>query len=135
MARSQTARKSNTPTVGELIDALYEKKQEITAAGKIVSTLKEERDEIIDLLVDHMEAQGISKATGKLAGATLGETIVPQIDDFDKFWRFMKKNDAPYLLEKRPAAAPFRELLENRKGRPIPGLSSFPKKTINTRKL
>lgn len=137
MARSQPAipRKTKPVTVGTLVDSLHTVRKELRLQNKVTSEIESRKTELQDQLIALMEEQGLAKATGTKASATMGELIMPQIIDFDKFWAFMKRTNAGYLLERRPAAAPYRELLASRNGKPVPGLASFPKKTLNLRSL
>lgn len=120
-----------TDSVNKLITTLYKKREALTAINKKVKVLEEERDEIAERLIAALDAQGIEQSRVKgLATATISESIVPQVEDWDKYWAFIGKHKAFYLLERRPAVVAYRELLETRKGRKIPGVTSFKRRTI-----
>jgi len=134
MARSAAAKVQPVPTIGTQIDVLFQTREEIRALNKQIDELKNRKAEIEGSLMDALDAQGIDKSSGAVATASISSTVVPQVEDWDKFYRFIQRNKAMYLLERRPAAAPYRELLEQRQGRVVPGVVSFAKRTINLRK-
>jgi len=121
--------------IGALIDKLEKLrliKKKTAAADK---EAKEAYDTVVADLMDIMNEQGIEKAAGKTASVTLGEQVVATIDDFDKLEKFIKRNNALYLFERRISSAAFRELLEQRKGKAVPGLVKFTKHKLNMRAI
>jgi predicted metal-binding protein len=80
-----------------------------------------------------LEAEGIDGARGKLASVGINESIVPTVEDWDEFYRFIHRNKGYHLLERRAAAGAYRELLEQRKGKPVPGVVPFKKRTLSLR--
>jgi len=83
--------------------------------------------------MEEMESQGMKKATGLLGTVSLKETLIAHVLDWDKVYNYILRNKAFHLMQKRISDGAFRELLENRKGKNIPGIDKFNKKGINLR--
>lgn len=137
MPRMATARSTPladaTPSIGGLIDKLFEIREQTRALNKQAEELKVQKDDYEARLLAALDAQGVTQSRGEVATATVSEAEVPQVEDWDKFYAFIARNKAFYMLERRPAAGPYREAMQLRKGRAIPGVKSFTKRTISLR--
>lgn len=120
-------------TAGQLVDQLFEVREEIRKLNKQAEALSENKTALELRLIEAMEAQDLEQLRGSKASATLTKPLVPQVKDWEKFYTFINKFKMPYLLEKRVSVKIFQELLENRKGKPLPGVDVFEKKTISLR--
>ena len=83
-------------------------------------------------LITRYEEQGVQKATTDAGTASITEMVVPQVVDWDAVYEHIRETGDFYLLQKRPAAAAFRELHES--GIEVPGIQPYTKKTISLRK-
>lgn len=83
-------------------------------------------------LLLRLDEQGMEKVSTANGTAAISETVLPQVVDWDAFYQYMLDNDALYLLQKRPAAAAFREMQES--GQAIAGVEPFIQRTIGLRK-
>lgn len=136
MAKTATARVEPfdaTPSIGALIDDLHATREKIRGLNKEVEALNSQKANLETRLIEALDAQGVTQSRGASATASISETIIPQVKDWDRFYAFIARNKAYYMLERRPAAAAYREALELRKNRPIPGVESFTKRTISLR--
>lgn len=115
-----------------LISDLYDTRAAITEANKEVDALKLKRDDLEARLLEAMDAVGTEQARNKLATATITERVMPKITDWEKYYSFIHRNKAYYLLERRPASTAFRETLEGRT-KPIPGAETYVKRTVGIR--
>ena len=122
-----------TKALDTMIDGIFDIRNEIKALNKTVDGLKAQKEEMELKLMDMMDAVGTDQSRSSVATATITETVVPQVTDWDAFWKYIMRNKATYLVERRAAAVAFRETLEQRKGRPIPGVSSFTKRSVGIR--
>jgi len=101
--------------------------------------IKEREKELIDewrslemeLLV-RLDEQGMKKAATDDGTASVTEVVLPQVVDWDAVYEHIKESGDFYLLQKRPAAAAFRELHES--GEVIPGMEPYTKRSISLRK-
>jgi len=127
------ANAKKTKALDTMIDDIFDIRNEIKALNKQVDGLKAQKEEMELKLMEMMDAVGTDQSRSSVATATITETVVPQVTDWDAFWKFIMRNKATYLVERRAAAVAFRETLEQRKGRPIPGVSSFTKRSVGIR--
>lgn len=101
---------------------LAERDKELVAEGR-----KWEADLLIRL-----DEQGMLKATTGAGTASITETVVPQVTDWDALYAHIQETGEFYLMQKRPAAAAYRELQDS--GIDVPGVEPFTKRTISLRK-
>lgn len=121
--------------LGKKIDKLFALRDKISAEQKKVDVLKEQRRELEDEIINDMKTHGdLEQASSAKATATRSIQPVPHVKDWEKFYRYILKNRALHLLERRPAAAAYRELMESRNNRALPGVETFNKETLSLRK-
>lgn len=114
---------------GELIDSLAKKQAEYKKANDKAESLKAEVDQIKAQLIEALDAEGTDKASSKKAGTvSIQESIVFNMEDWEKFWAFVHKNKAYHLVQKRVSEPAMREMLELKKA--IPGAMPFTKRSI-----
>jgi hypothetical protein len=85
----------------------------------------------MELLV-RLDEQGMLKASTTDGTATITEVVLPQVQDWDALWEHIRDTGDFYLIQKRPAAAAFREL--NDAGIEVPGIEPYTKRSISLRK-
>ena len=122
-------------TLGQISDELHLEREEIRDITSALEKKKKAYKIREDAALERMEKEGTSKITGEFATMSVSITTVPNVSDWTKFYRFIKKTDGFHLLERRPAAKAWRETLEERRNKPIPGVEGFEKKTLNLRNL
>lgn len=120
-------------TLGACADALYTLRQARLTAQKVVDEMVERetllREHIIKTL-PKSQAGGIS---GKLGRVMLGSKIVPKIEDWEMFYKYVKKTSNFALLQKRLADAAIQEIWEAKKA--VPGVASFQIVTLSVTKV
>lgn len=130
-----------------------EKKQEETltplSTGDIITRMVSCRDErrkisgrdkeLIDEwrslemeLLQRLDSQGMKQAAADAGTATITKTILPNVVDWDALWQHIVDTSSFHLLQRRPAAAAFREL--NSSGEKVPGIDAYEQRTISLRK-
>lgn len=122
-------------TIGALIDALddaREVKKAIAIKEKEASKVYNDLEAQIIAILDDNET---TRGGGKKATASIVEEEVHNIDDFDAFAAFARKNNMLYLFQRRLSAPAVRELADKRKGGVIPGLSTFTKRKLSLHSL
>lgn len=105
--------------------------------------VREHEDKIKDLkavitgreyeLLLSMEKQGVASIKGKIASASISESVVPQVEDWTALYAFIRRNNAFELLERRCAAGAFREHAERRRDHTVPGVVPFTKRKVSIR--
>jgi len=118
---------------GPLLKKLISKRNEIRAADEVVKKYKEEYDTLAQQMIEIMQAEETTSTGSDVASASLRFTKVAQVTDWEKFYRYISRNKAFFLLQKRVSDLAYRELLEDRKGRDIPGTEPFVKIGLNLR--
>ena len=119
-----------TITIGELVEAYNKCGAEIKRLEAEAKKLKEEQQGWELQILAHLEAQGQT-----MSG--VGNTIVsiekkkhPQINDWEAFYKYIKDNNAFYLLQRRPSSAAVQELaaIED-----VPGVGFYEETRLKTR--
>lgn len=129
-----TAKAKKPMTDGALINRLHdlrEAKRDLEAQASILSA---EFEGLQQELMDRMQAAGVDKMAGSKATVSISKQIVASEVDWDKFWQYVFKNKASHLLQRRVADAAYRELLATLpKGKQVPGVTPFERKTLSLR--
>lgn len=118
-------------TLGGLTDAMHALREQKRVLEEEIKALDEQFKALEAKLIELADEQGVTKGNGKSANFTVAESIVPQVENWDDFYRFIHKNKYWHLLERRPSVTGCRELFET-KG-VIPGVQKFTKRRVNLR--
>ncbi len=119
-------------TTAEVIARMVEVRDERRRISNADKELIAEWKSLEMELITRLDEQGMEKASTGAGTASISETVLPQVVDWDAFYQYMQDNDALHLLQRRPAAAAFREL--NDGGFKIPGVDPYTQRTIGLRK-
>ena len=133
MATVTALRKPKKVTIGGLIDQMStvrEKRRTLATQDKELET---EINELEKQLIELMDAEGQTKATGHSASASISETIVFNTVDWDAFMKYLIRTKQSHLVQRRVSAPAVLELF-TLKGS-VPGLEPFTKRSINLRNL
>ena len=122
-----------TSAIMAKLNAVRDEKRGIKEREK--ELIEEWRSLEMELIVRFGE-QGMKKASIDLdegtVTASITEVVLPQVVDWDAVYEHIKKTGDFYLLQKRPAAAAFRELTDS--GEVVPGMEPYTKQSISLRK-
>lgn len=133
MPAATKTRTAAGPSIGSLIDQLWELRDTKRALEAKVKEIEERFNEVDEQLMAQLEAAGLDKATGKHASVSYSTSVVGTIEDFDALWAYARKNNYSHLFQRRLSDVAYRELLEA--GKKVPGVQPFTKKRINLRAL
>jgi len=114
--------------IADLVDVRDERRRIAQRDKELIERWRSLESELLNRLDD----QGMLKATTAAGTATITEETLPKVVDWDEVYDHIQKTGDFYLLQKRPAAAAFREL--NQSGQVIPGMEAYIKRTISLRK-
>lgn len=120
-------------TVGSLIDNMSTLREERRAIAARDKELGAQIDEMQNKLLELMDAEGCSKATGRMASASISTTTAFDTVDWEVFMAYLIKSKQGHLVQRRVSAPAVAELFAS-KG-VVPGLQPFTKRTINLRNL
>ena len=129
----ETAKVVETPlSTGAIIARMVEVRDErrrISSRDK--ELIADWRSLEMELMI-RLDDQGMKKASTDAGTASITEQTLPQVVDWDALYEYIHEEKAFFLLQRRPAAAAFREL--NDSGEVIPGIEPFIQRTISLRK-
>lgn len=119
------------PTLGTMIDRLSAIREKKRAQEEVVKAIDAEYRALETEILERMLAEGADKIGAKTATASVSKSVVPQVENWDLFYSFIHKHKYYHMLERRPATAAFREMLELKGD--VPGVTPFTKTTLNLR--
>lgn len=118
-------------TIGSQIDKLFENREERRRLEKEIERLSKEAGFLEAALMEQMDKEGVDKSSGRKASVSIGESVKPNVEDWDAFWKYIFRHKASWLVERRPSVTACRELFET-KGK-IPGVVPFTKRSLSIR--
>lgn len=119
--------------IGTAIDKFHTVRERKRALEATIAELKRELQELNDQVIVLLDKEDITASRGRKATASISEVIVPSVEDWDDFYRFIHRRKYYHLLERRPSVTGCRELFET-KGK-IPGVVPFKKRKLNVNSL
>lgn len=121
--------------LGQLCDAIARKGDEISELEARVRELRTEKGTLEDKLMLAMDAAGTEMARGEYA--TISKSVVEQfqVDDWESLYRYLQRNNAPHLLQRRLSVEAVREEVKRRRGKELPGTSRFEQARLNVRRI
>jgi hypothetical protein len=132
----EAERRIPPPALGPMIDALFDLREQKryweAKADELAEVIRTKENAVMA----ELEAQGLDKAAGRKARVGISESVVPQVEDWDQFYAFIRRNNAFELLERRAAAGAYREHAASRRDKTVPGVVPYVKRklslTVNT---
>lgn len=106
--------KAKVVPLGKLIDQLSEAREAKRAHAEQEKVLNKAFSDIEAMVLARLAEEGMDKATGKKATASISKVVVADVEDWDKFHAFVKKTGYFHLLQRRVSDPGFRELLEQK---------------------
>jgi hypothetical protein len=122
-------------TLGQFADELSDDREEIRRLQTKLDDAKRAFATKQESALERMTEEGTIKVTGTKATITVSIQTVANIKDWEKYYRYIKQHNAFHLLERRPASKAWREEVEIRRGKPVPGSEGFEKRTLNLRNV
>jgi len=119
--------------IGDIVDQLKDIKDEVDDLNAKLVLVKAKYNEKEAELYKAADEQKTSAGKGTRGSFSIGDSVVPQVKDWDLFYKFIHKNKWWHLLERRPSVVACRELFDT-KGK-IPGVEKFTKRKINLRSI
>lgn len=130
------ATKKATPpkdeTLGELADSLWELRHDRLELQRRAEEMKQGEAELSEKILALLKDLGLKKATGTKATVSASVRTVVDVQDWDKVYAYIKKNNRFDLLQKRPSVMAFNEVWDN--GKSIPGTEPLPTPILSLRK-
>jgi hypothetical protein len=114
-------------------DKYYQLKEQKAAAQKLVDAIDAEGKALKEHLINTLPKSEASGVAGKLARVTVVTKPVPQVKDWEKFYKYVKKTDQFELLQRRLSDAAVKERWDA--GKQVPGVESFNVVTLSVNKI
>lgn len=121
--------KVQTKTVGKAIELFLKKEFQIREANRAIKLLKKEAVILHDKAVETLKKVDLPRGDyPELGYAKIVEEDMGNVNDWNKFYKYIVKNDAWDLLQKRVGQTAYRERKEA--GVKIPGTDNFVKESL-----
>jgi hypothetical protein len=122
--------------IGEQIDDIWTKREEMRVANAQAKKLKAEVDVLEKALIDELKAKKLEGARGKLGSVSLTTLDKADVQDWPTFYKWISKTGNWQLLIKRANDASYREIvtLKGGKFRP-PGTEMYSEPGLSLRSL
>jgi hypothetical protein len=127
MAEKSSPELTTSDIISEMSDVRTERRNIATRDKELVARWRTLEME----LMLRLDEQGVVKAATGVGTASITETVLPQVVDWDMLHAHIAETGDFHLLQKRPAAAAFRELHQS--GETIPGIDPYVKREISLR--
>ena len=119
--------------LGACADLLYETKNKRLAAQKVVDELAKQESLLKEHLINTLPKGEASGVAGKVARVSIGTKEVPQVEDWDKLYAYIKKTGSFDLLQRRLSEGSVTERLDAKVK--VPGIKLFKATTVSLNKL
>ena len=119
-------------SIGACIDQLYKLRQQRLEIEKSADEVKQEENALEKHILDSFSKTDLDGAKGKLATAGINRSTVPNVQDWDAFYAYIKQNDAFDMLQRRVSSTAYRERLDNEEV--VPGVETYEVIKLSLRK-
>ncbi len=120
-------------TLGACADKLFETRQQRLEIQKQVDQLQEQETALKNHIIDTLPKSEASGVAGKLARVTVVTKKVPQVKDWDAFYKHIKKTGQFDLMGRGISKPAIEERWES--GKQIPGVESFDVVSVSMNKV
>lgn len=115
------AAKGKQASLGQEVDKLDKLRRTRQEKNKELEAAKKAEKEQEEYVMEMLKSQRLDKASGKDITAAITKSEVTRVQDWQKVEQFAKRNNALYIFQRRLSEPSVRELVQNRKGKPLPG--------------
>jgi len=120
-------------SLGACADRLYSLREIRLAKQKEVDALAAEETALKEHIIQTLPKSEASGVAGKLARVSVVTKQVPQVQDWDEFYKHLKKTGSFELLGRGISKAAIQERWEE--GKQVPGVEAFGVVTVSINKL
>jgi hypothetical protein len=119
--------------LGACADKLFELRNKRLAEQKKVDEIAAEESALKNHIIENLPKSEASGVAGKLARVTVVTKQVPQVKDWDAFYKYVKKTGSFDLMQKRLTDAAIKERWEA--GKEVPGVEHFNAVSVSINKI
>ena len=120
-------------TLGELIDKLYALRAERLALTQQADDMKKDEDAIRTTILGMLDSVDLTAGKGSVAQASIKISLVPSLQDFDKFFNYVVRNKATDLIRRQVNATAIRERWDA--GKVVAGVEPLEVRDIHLTKI
>ena len=121
--------------LGTNIDLMYAARESVRLYEAKIKEIKEEITAIEEAIIAQLKDLGLDQAKGSKASVSVSKKDVANVVDWDKLYTYIGRQKAFHRLQRRVSEAAWREEVESRKGKSLPGVEAFSKTSLNLRSL
>lgn len=119
--------------MGACADLLYQLRQKRLEMQKEVDKIAAEESALKEHIINTLPKSEASGVAGKLARVTVITKVVPQVKDWDAFYKYVKKTGQFDLMQRRINDSAIKERWEA--GKEIPGVEHFNAVSVSINKV
>lgn len=119
--------------LGSCADKLFELRNKRLEQQKLVDAIEAEEKALKEHIIQNLPKSEASGVAGKKARVTVVTKEVPQVKDWDAFYKYVAKTKSFDLMQRRLTDAAVKERWEA--GKQIPGVEVFKATTISMNKV
>lgn len=120
-------------TIGACADLLYNTRLDRLAIQKNAAALETQEKALKEHIINTLPKSEASGVSGKVANVKVESTDVNQVEDWDKFYAYIKKTGFFHLLGRSIKQEAIDEILAS--GKKIPGVKKFPVVKVSCTKV
>lgn len=120
-------------SLAQCADRLYEVREKRLAEQKKVDEIEAEEKALKEHLINNLPKSEASGVAGKLARVTIVTKVIPQVEDWDKFYAHIKKTNSFDLMQRRVSDTAVKERWDN--GKQVPGVKTFNALSVSINKV
>lgn len=121
------------PKMGACADRLFQLREKRLEEQKKVDAIEAEEKALKEHIIQTLPKSDASGVAGKIARVTVITKQVPQVKDWDVFYKHIKKTGEFELLQRRLTDTAIRERWDE--GKKVPGVESFNALTVSINKI
>lgn len=133
MATAENPKFKFPKQLGACADRLYQLRQKRLEMQKEVDKVAAEESALKNHIIENLPKSEASGVAGKLARVTVVTKQIPQVKDWDAFYKYVKKTGSFDLMQKRLTDAAIKERWEA--GKEIPGVEHFNAVSVSINKV
>ena len=119
-------------SMGLCADRLYELRKKRLEEQKKVEAIEAEEKALKEHIIENLPKSQLTGASGKVANVKIVPKEIPQIQDIEALYGFIRKTKRTDLLQKRLNESAIKDLIDS--GKTPPGVILFPTKSISLTK-
>lgn len=119
------------PSLGKLIDDIYDLDKEIDKRQRAIAVIDAERKKLLDQLIHRYKKEDINGAAGSTAKASISYRNHVNVKSWPKLYAYIKANSAWDMLQRRASSKAYMARVEQ--GVRVPGCQIFKELVVSIR--